>query len=336
MDRWAQLDEDERFRIALDVARRRGRDLSRLSANIIGVGAGYRLRGAEPERVSEVCIRFLVRQKWQDRRARASRIPDHIVAYPLIGDRRVRVRIPTDVSDLSAGSPHAALDLTGGLVSRHKGTPQSYGSACCAVSSASNPAHKYLLSCHHVFSPTMSATLPRQVDCIVSDSGQRIGPLVVAASTLGPLAMDAALVRIEDEDIDTLSMWGRWPVSRATDFDLSVLHQRGPLFVLCRQQVPAVDGQPPELRTQALEVRFVGVTFHPIVFDYRSIAGKRFSFGYTIQYVGALRPGDSGAALIDSGGMLYGMHFFGQGSLGFAVAAPRLFESAAFGFDIVL
>lgn len=336
MDRWAQLDENTRFRIAMDVARRRGADLGRLSANIIGVGAGFRLRGREPELVSEVCIRFLVRRKWQAPPARATRIPGHILAYPLIDGRRVRVRIPTDVSELSEGSPHAALDLTSGLVSRHHGTPQSYGSACCAVSSAATPERKYLLSCHHVFSPTMSATLPQQVDCIVSDSGQRIGPLVVAASTRGPQAMDAALVRMEDDDIDTVSMWGRWPVSRATDFDLSEIHQRGPLFVLCRQQVPAIDAQPPELRTQALEVRFVGVTFHPIVFDYRSIAGKRFRFGYTIQYVGALRPGDSGAALIDSGGMLYGMHFFGQGPLGFAVAAPRLFESAAFGFDIVL
>lgn len=335
-DAWPALDDGTRFRIALEVARRRGPSLCSASANIISVGAGFRFRGPERQLLPEVCLRFMVRRKWAGRRQHASRIPAFIRAYPLLDGRRRLVLIPTDVSEFRFGQPHGSLDLTGGITSRQGGVGLEHGSACCVVSDAEMASRRFLLSCYHVFSPRLQHPRPSGLDCIASDTGSFIGDVWDAARADTPGGLDAALVLIDDAGLDRLPVWGREPLSKATDFDLSCLHERGPLFLQGRRVAPATSTLPAEPRDDALTVQFAGLFPQPLPFDYRATAGRVFHFSDTIQYVGAVRPGDSGAALLDGPGMLYGMHFYGDGQLGYALSAPRLFDPGVFEHDILL
>ena len=85
-----------------------------------------------------------------------------------------------------------------------------------------------------------------------------------------------------------------------------------------------------------MNAEFIGIIPNAIPFNYQSTAGRVYYFSDTIQYKADVRPGDSGSALVDSVGMLYGMHFYGQGNVGYAMSAPRLFDQNMFSLDITL
>lgn len=334
-DHWLTLDVGERFKIALAVARRRGRSFVESHHNVVSVGAGFRLRGGENQIVEDVCLCFFVSRKWSDRRTRPQKIPETVAAYVIVRGRRIRVRIPTDVSELKGGRPHATLNLTEGITSRINASPMDFASACCLVRNAALPNERYLMSCYHAFSATLDRPPQNGIDC-VSSSGTLVGTDVEAADPNGSSALDAALVRVGDSSIQDMSVWGATPVAHATDFDIDSLPLRGPLFILGRRVAPAVDGLPQAVRMEPIPASFRSLITSPTSYDYGSTAGRSFVFADTIEYKAAVRPGDSGSALVDTGGILYGMHFFGRGEFGYSLAAPRLFEPGIFSLDIVI
>lgn len=332
-DDWGHLDRGDRFQIAMAVARRRGAAWVRAFDNVVSVGAGFRLAGEGEERVDEICLCFLVRQKWSTRRERPQKIPPFIVAHPTLRGKRLFVRIPTDVSQFKGGAPHATQDMTGGVTSRHIGSRLDFGSACCQVRNAQVAEERYLLTCFHVFSSSLRRPPQDGLDC-EADNGTFLGPLDDTADPTGSLAADAALVRLTNPSIDNISLWGFAPSTRATDFDLANLALRGDLFVLGRQVAPATDGLPALTRTEPLLAHFTKVITSSTAYAYGG--GRSFSFADTIEYKAAVRPGDSGSALVDTSGMLYGMHFYGRGEFGYALSAPRLFDPEVFSLDIVI
>lgn len=334
-DFWNVLAPGGRFKIALSVARRRGREWVRQFDNVISVGAGMRLKGEGRDLQDEVCLRFLVSKKWRDTRNRTQSIPSTVIAYVHVRDKRIRVRIPTDVAEFKGGKPHGILNLTGGLTADVNGIT-SLGSACCLVRNVNLINERYLLSCNHVVSRTLQTPPLQGCTCRASET-TFIGPVTDAAQATGRKAVDAALIRLSNTGTGKVAMWGISPRQRATDFDLDELPGRGGLQVLGRRVAPAADGLPELQRTGPLEALFSQVIPGPTPFDYRSSAGQVFEFSDVIEYKAAVRPGDSGSAVVGVGdGMLYGMHFYGQDEFGYALSAPRLFAPDVFGMDIEL
>lgn len=337
MSNWSKYSRRTQFRIALDVARRRGVELTAAFPNVVGVGAGFRSKGGDESVYDEVCLRFLVQRKWKSRIAKAKAIPPSIRARVRVGKKLVWVSIPTDVSEFRGGKPHVALDLTGGITSRHLGQPLEFGSCCCLVKNRNSPGERFVLSCYHVFSRSLDDT-PAGRDCIVWDTGTPIGPMLEAADPEATSnALDATIARITSATIDSVTTWSRAPISRATDFDIASLPKNAQLFVYGRRVAPPVNNLPALTRSTPVPAIFQSVFPHPLKFDYRAAAGKFLFFADTLQYVADVRPGDSGAAVMDTQGKLFGMHFYGQNNnIGYAFSAPRLFESGVFSFDITL
>lgn len=332
---WEALNRSTRFKLALAVARRRGPAFVRAFDNVVSVGAGYRLRGTGENLQDEICLCFFVRRKWTDVRARAQKIPAFVAAYPTLRGKRVRVLVPTDVSELRGGTPQSVLNLTSGVTSQAAGAPMDFGSVCCRVRNVAIPRERYLLACYHVFSSSLKRPPQRGVACVADDQTP-LGPVSEAADPTGASAIDAALVGLDDASIQDISLWGLAPNRRATDFDIGELPDRGQLFVLGRRVAPPANGLPAQVRSEPLPAFFRAVLPGPTEFDYRTTARRTFFFADTIQYRSAVRPGDSGSAVVDVTGMLYGMHFFGQGAFGFALSAPRLFDPGVFSLDISL
>ncbi len=332
-DGWEHLDNSERLRIAVAVARRRGAEWIRTYDNVVSIGAGFRLSGEREERVDEVCICFLVRHKWSTSSNRQQKIPAFIIARPVVRGRQFSVRIPTDVSEFKGGAPQATEDISSGIASRFNGNRLDLGSVCCQVRNAKIPDERYLLTCLHVFSSSMQSPPPLGLDC-QTDTGVFLGPLDDTANPFGSTAVDAALVRITNPSIDGIALWGFTPSAKATDYDLENLALKNDLFVLAREVAPAADGMRALRRTQPLPARFTKVITSSAAYTYGR--GRHFWFSDTIEYQAAVRPGDSGSALVDTDGILYGMHFYGRGQFGYALSAPRLFDPGVFSLNIVI
>lgn len=112
-------------------------------------------------------------------------------------------------------------------------------------------------------------------------------------------------------------------------------HQCGALHLLCRAFAPAIEDLPSSQRTEPLSVTFQSLFPNPHTF-YRQNTGRFIDFSDAIQYAGEVRAGDSGSALIDDAGMLYGMHIYGEGNVGFSMSAARIFDQDVFALDISL
>jgi hypothetical protein len=334
MDAWSRLDRTTQFRIAVDVATRRGAALARQHASVLSVGAGLRSCDRSRFPSDEVCLRFLVGRKWKTRRAGG--VPARIVAVARLGGRRVRLDIPTDVSEFGGGSPHAFVDLSGGIASRNAGRPVDHGAACCMVHNPAMPGERYLLSCYHVFSPSLSDAPSSALDC-VGPLGSPLGQVLEVANPDAPSGgLDAALVLLDDPTLDSLPTWGQVPRRRATDVDIGRLAEAGPLSICARRVAPAIDPGDAVTRSGPLPAAFQSYFPHPLPFDYRATAGRFLSIAGTLQYVSPVLPGDSGSAVLDGAGVLFGMHFFGMGNGGFAMSAPRLFAPGVFSIELEL
>ena len=75
------------------------------------------------------------------------------------------------------------------------------------VCNAASPAERYLLSCYHVFSPSMNEH-PGDIDCIDPAGPSVIGPLLEIADPDGPrIALDAALAAVTMPDVNRFSIW---------------------------------------------------------------------------------------------------------------------------------
>jgi len=322
---WQAIPVSERMKIALAIARRRGPDLRRRYPNVLSVGAGFRSR-SRVAIADEVCLRYWVSRKLK--RWRPGLIPGEITAYVARRGRRSLVRIPTDVTEFRGGRPHR--DLTAGIVSKSGGKLIEYGSACCLVTRARTPRELYLLTCYHVMSPDMSVPT-REVSCIDCSDNSQLGVLATLANTNTPGdPVDAELISIQP-GLAPLAVWGRTAASKASDADLSTLTTATSVLLVRQHIPPSAGGGTPRQGP-------IPATFQSILptndFEYPGVG--TYTFQDTIEYTADVHGGDSGSALIDCNGKLYGMHFYGMGDFGYALSAPRLFESGAFPIDIWL
>jgi hypothetical protein len=324
---WSRMPLQKRLKIALAVARRRGTEFARQYRGVLSVGAGFRLRKGQPV-AEDVCLRILVKKK--GKRPGRHDVPCEIRTYISHRGRRSIVRIPTDVSELSEGRPHT--NLTGGIVTQDSSGPLEYGSACCIVKDKNSPADKYLLTCHHVVSPSMQA-VPGPLACLDCSTNLQIADYDAAANSFDPGgSLDAALLATSP-GVVPIDVWGHVITGKASDADLTTLTTTTPLWVLVRRIVPNTPGVPP--RQNALPA-----TFHTVwpsrTYAYPAPASANFTFADTIEYAAATAPGDSGSAVIGEDGTLFGMHFFADATSSYALSAPRLFDSGAFSIDIWL
>jgi hypothetical protein len=329
---WGRLGPQAQFALALALAQRRQHAFKAMFRNVLSVGAGYRAVGSQPALKAEFCLRFLVKRKWRDARCRADEIPKAIPAYwRTRGGQKRRVMVPTDVSEFG-GSPHRMLDLTDGIESWDGAQAVEYGSACCLVRNADVHTQRYVLSCYHVLVPEMVFPPPSNRLRATGMTGTAIGPYFSAADPSGRSAADAAIVAVDDATVQRLSLWGRMAVRYASWSEFNAMPHGGPYMLYPRRQVPP--GVAGAERESAIGVSFHSLFPRPMEYDYSDTAGRSFVFPATVEYLGSVRAGDSGAPLMDSRGVLYGMHFYGNGNKGYAQAAATLFESACFTVDI--
>lgn len=334
-DYWQQLGRTEQFQVALAIARRRGPEWVRHFGNVISVGAGFRLKGEEETiQNQEICICFVVRKKWRDRRRRTQTIPDAVTAYAYVAGKRVRVLVPTDVVETKPGAPHATLDLTDGIWSHFNGKQHFAGSACCLVRNSASAVERYLLTCYHVFSGNLQLPVQDGWECS-TDQRNFIGPLTSVATRRGALEIDATLVRINDDDVTDIRAWNTLIDRTATISDLSRLVELNEMYVVARRVAPDTKQSAAVVRSNVLQASFTRLD-PGSQFDYSEHGGGLRTFRDTVVYKSAVRPGDSGAALVGSDGTLYGMHFYGSGPYGYALSAPSLFKPGIFALDIEL
>jgi Trypsin-like peptidase domain len=326
-DRWERASLLTQFGWALGVARRRGRELRTRYPSVIAVGAGRRFRAGKTI-VGEVCLRFLVRRKRKT--PHRFDVPQKLVAYVRVGGKRRRIAIPTDVSEFVNGRPH--VELAAGIETREGGTPLELGAACCLVTDGLVPPTRYLLTCYHVFSPAMQA-VGDDLACVDCATKNPIGSMA-ASTTVGAPGdpVDAALVAVGG-GFTKLTLWGHVIPSKATDYDLHLLVNGTSLELYARINVPRSVGTVPP-RTGPLTAIFQGVI--PSLECNYPDAGRDFTFQDVIEYTADAYPGDSGAALADTAGKLYGMHFYATNDFAYALSAPRLFDPGIFTIGIAL
>jgi Trypsin-like peptidase domain len=327
---WARLSTAERLKIAIAVARRRGPELMHRYRGVLSVGAGFRLQNHQPV-ADHVCLRFLVKRK--RRRPGKQNIPSAIKTFILRRGKRTSVLIPTDVSELTDGRPHT--NFTEGIVSQSSGELVEYGAACCVVKDQASPNDKYLLTCYHVASPNMQVP-SGPTYCLNCATNARIGTFQPAVNSPTPGdPLDAALFAI-GSNVPPVSVWGHVVTGKATDDDLMNLNTTTPLWILGRRQVALSAGD----AGIAPRTSPASASFHTVwpsrSYPYPDAGGASFTYADTIEYAASTYPGDSGAALIDGDGTLYGMHFFGDGVSGYALSAPRVFDSGVFPIDVLL
>jgi hypothetical protein len=176
---------------------------------------------------------------------------------------------------------------------------------------------------------------PDSVSCINSATNLPAGLFLPSNGPDPPgVPVDAVLVSL-NSNLAPLSVWGRSVTSKATTADIFGLKPSTPLWVLGRRDVPQQDdGTGGFSRTGPVAAHFQGI-LPQHDFPYPD-AGTSFSFQDTIEYSADVHGGDSGSALIDSSGKLYGMHFFGTNEFGYALSAPTVFAHGVFSIDIGL
>lgn len=364
--RWNRLSLAQRFTVAQRVVRLRLPQWAKTYSGMVSAGVGHKLtrtlaqkraarrvaqqitrrnaasrrRGPIPwtlgtVRRDQICIRFVMERKWTgtDAAKRAEdphRIPPLIHTTTVIRGQRLRVSIPTDVDQHTAGALHAALDATDGIRVISAANPRNrcLGSFCCVARNRQKSSERYLLSCHHVLtlsvnSPTFSPVAQADVRTRIPDASS--GELFDFA-TLGDgtdFGCDAALAQLNVPDDP--EMWGAAPKGIAGPFDhptsLSVL-------------VPRTNPDPPVARTRPIPADFIDVQFGQLIPFNNNVAVR---FEAVVRYRAATVKGDSGSAVLGSDGTLYGMHFY-EFDNGIACAIPAyiLFRPRLFSINIKL
>jgi hypothetical protein len=359
---WNSLPVRRRFAIAMRLVRRNIAALRSAygvpgeppdQPHIVSVGVGPKLsrprraraaRARKPGKpdpslgvlhADQVCIRFIVRSKVDkallggDRGPRP--IPDSIPARATVRGRRVTVRIPTDIQADSPGRLHALMDATDGVrvVDSLNPANRCIGSFCCVVRNKKAAAERYLLTCRHVLCVALAPT----GGLVPTDDGQvshRVSNAAIAdhydEADLGDgsttYGCDAALGVMTTPDLPVI--WATVPGRVAKPLDVP-----SGLKVYVPRKQPTSPVRAGPLAATGYELQFD----RPIQVQ----PGLWVRFEAVVTYFAATEPGDSGSALIDDTGALFGMHFYesGQG-VSHAIPAYILFKSGLFKIDIRL
>lgn len=326
---WAGLSDLQRWEVLLRLVARPARLLR--YANVQSVGAGYRtisdraapLTQTDPRLVTpDLCLRFLVKRK--TKRPPKNAVPRHIMTTVELDGRRVRCAVPTDVDELGPACPqNGDGTYPDGVVARLiPGMPgpvpppdPAPGAICCRVVDAADPGEDYLLGCHHVF--TLSAKTPGCLPLLgvgVSRGGPSwdfIGPTVRWTELLPPNGrpgIDAAIAKLIN-DANT-PPWIR--AEAPTGVGMGMIPPPGAT-----------------IRTPRLPLAATFLGYHPVM-RLQYPGGVVAVAGPVYEYQAPCIPGDSGSPVL-SGGVLWGMHFYGtQRGTSLAIPAFILFSAGRF------
>lgn len=324
--RWRSLDFETQLELVRRLIERRGQEFRKLYANVLTVGVGYKQKQNKSDVVYRnrryVCIRFVVDRK--RKRIRGKPIPGSIDLYVELGGERLLASVPTDVDILGAGEPQSRLELGAGLISYPGGdvSQAAYqGSCMCMVRDRQNSSQHYLLGCNHVFCASLAHPHCLAIGGTTSfagSTGAYLGSLYdyTALRPSQGYGMDAALVSLPQGLWDSLAFGGISPLGYANGLQLP----------------PDCTIHTPRQRVSA---RFSDERYD-IALPYGHCGYVRFQMLY--KYTATTLQGDSGSPLIDSNGVLHGMHIWGDPAnrIAYAIPAFLLLGGGLFFADIEL
>jgi hypothetical protein len=338
--RWGR---DRSWAIAARVAARQStRIAEHYGHTVLGVSVASRRKGARQRKYrTQPVVRFAVSEKLsaaQLERLQRRPIPEVLVTRTRVRKRWYRVEVPTDVVVQGAVQLQQARDPIGTYVRVSLPfVPAERGAICCLVREVATDV-LYMLSCGHVFalmrhSPDWQGFTLVQTDQVnpaldgvatvreLRDIARIVPFRSLAAVDRTRPSLDAAIALVDPahEDDVSSSINGRRPrrVFRA----ISQLARDTPLRLV----------SPYESRAKNAEVEAV-YTRHPLRID-DDWGSTWLVFPRLLEYevkgVGT-EAGDSGAAVLNLGGDLVGMHFAGLGQRGYAMLAADIFVDTTF------
>ena len=310
---WDRLSERQQLKLARDVVARRRKAWMAANPNLLAISAAphrTRGRGITFRLERGVVIRFYVRDKppsrdahdFERRVGKAGEIPATIAALYRQGRQKARVAVPTDVYH-EAGCLHAGAQRFVFYGQTPDPSLWVKGSASCLLKVADFGDSQFLLGCNHVFCGSdASPTLQAVPGTIVQMGDDRINlgqPACVGNFPSGPdgYALDAALVDVSDQisalptllrsgRIKTLALTGQYPL---TGTQLTILSPNGEKTATYDHPVDNITLPAQGYKNGSYDLKF------------RSL----------LSYTAPCQDGDSGSAVIDVAGTLFGMHFYG-------------------------
>ena len=305
----------------------------------------------------KACVVFVVRDKWdksRDARAGHQLLPERLLAFAMIGDRRVMCAVPTDVQherDFFGVAPQSerAVYPYGG----NSGDPMDeFGTLTCFVRVGQR---RFVLSCRHVLSPkpeiTSIASGKRFAQLLSPDSPPG-GPDIGASEAIaGPLlaspdiSFDAQFGNVDTSALPLLrTLLKEMPLSPSVPYVTSV-DEFDELRAISNFEILVPDNHP----DASMKPRPSYVAGFDVYLD------KVFSFSYPVRVNGMSRtlrvshwellkfkiaanrttlPGDSGSPIVawnsDGTCTLVGMHIAaikGQ-AMSYAIPTWQLFAAS--------
>jgi hypothetical protein len=197
---------EEKAVLLQELVNTRAVELCRAYSAVIAVAFGFRRRqDVETGRhqiEQEACVKLLVKRKWRSGVHNPKQeLPKHLFAYWTIDGARRLCAIPIDVEDSrihAAARPHAPESVTVSTGS----PPVASGALTCVIERSSKHDELYVMSCKHVFSPTLSSTPNFHVAQVrIENDGQSVATTVNIAGILSPAArrsLDSQLAKVEN------------------------------------------------------------------------------------------------------------------------------------------
>lgn len=302
-------------------ARESSRLRDQLGPNILSVGAGFRTKGqAEGKKVyKQLCVRVLVREKL-DEAAVARPVPETFTAYYDSGGTRLRIAIPSDVDQLKGGAPQ--------LVAIPRSAPNAYtkGSPCCLAGSG---GVLYTVGCHHVLASSIGLGRCRGAAQVTVHPDRGSPPY-------GLLTHHGDLTSVNDFNLDVA-------LARVIDYAQVSSRING---VVVNDRIADASGVRPGLRyiiATPAKGRIVArcIALHERTRLPYPCRAEPMTFRRVFEFrcEGGLvtEAGESGSPVV-AGGLLIGMHFYGDPSEGISLAIPAfdLFNPLNFGLSLTL
>ncbi len=325
---WSSLDRRTQTRVAYRTARRESSRIEQYGPYVQGISVGLSAKESEGRVSNTICVRFAVKRKSKKIRKPNIKIPRTLPARVKLEDRLVQVQVPTDVEDLSGGREQHRNRIR--ATPRPDGSPTLHGAVACLVRDGNE--WLYLMGCHHVIAFSAGTDNGRglpNVD-VFNQDGILVGRRARSAPfpEFGGSAIDAALARV------------------LPSVDSNTVHD------LLRRKIVSVSRKKASfpLRSRVKVLTPDGDTLAGFIEDHKNNGCTlpynrgRFSVYFDELYVlhvdrpRTTLPGDSGSPVVVGGGILIGMHFWGNPGLNRSYMIPSyvLFRESTFGLNLQL